>query len=77
MTFLNLQHQIVQTRKARRGTSNRIDYYEDNKQQEDFDAAVYQKALNAANKVVKHFYEKGSVSPKDKIIIDFKDAPED
>ena len=43
MTFLELQKQIAQTRKARKGISNRVDYYEGQEQQEDFDNAVYKK----------------------------------
>lgn len=67
MTFLKLQNQIVQTRKHRRGVSNRLDYYDDDSNEYDFDTTVYKKALQAANQVVKYYYETGEVSPQDKI----------
>lgn len=66
-TFLKLQNQLVQTRKHRRGVSNRLDYYDDDSNEYDFDTTVYKKALQAANQVVKYYYETGEVSPKDKI----------
>jgi hypothetical protein len=66
MTFLKLQNQLVQTRKHRRGISNRLDYYDDSNEYA-FDATVYKKALQAANQVVKYYYETGEVSPQDKI----------
>lgn len=66
MTFLKLQNQLVQTRKHRRGVSNRLDYYDDSNEYA-FDATVYKKALQAANQVVKYYYETGEVSPQDKI----------
>ena len=69
-TFLALQHQITHTRKYR-GTDKRR-YYNDygdqrDNQEYDFDALVYKKALQAANQVVKYYYETGAVSPQDKI----------
>lgn len=69
-TFLNLQRQLTQTRKHRRGISNRLDYYDDSNEYA-FDAEVYKKALQAANQVVKYYYETGAVSPKDKIKVSF------
>lgn len=53
MTFLELQKKITQTRKARKGIKNRVDYLagEDN---EPFLLEVYQKALSAANQIVQH-----------------------
>lgn len=66
-TFLKLQNQLVQTRKHRRGVSNRLDYYDDDSNEYDFDTTVYKKALQAANQVVQYYYETGEVSPKDKI----------
>lgn len=70
-TFLKLQNQLVQTRKHRRGISNRLDYYDDDSNEYDFDTTVYKKALQAANQVVKYYYETGEVSPKDKIKVSF------
>lgn len=70
-TFLKLQNQLVQTRKHRRGVSNRLDYYDDDSNEYDFDTTVYKKALQAANQVVKYYYETGEVSPKDKIKVSF------
>lgn len=65
-TFLKLQNQLVQTRKHRRGISNRLDYYDDSNEYA-FDAAVYKKALQAANQVVQYYYTTGEVSPQDKV----------
>lgn len=70
-TFLKLQNQIVQTRKHRRGVSNRLDYYDDDSNEYDFDTTVYKKALQAANQVVKYYYETGEISPRDKIKVSF------
>lgn len=69
-TFLKLQNQLVQTRKHRRGISNRLDYYDDSNEYA-FDATVYKKALQAANQVVQYYYTTGEVSPKDKIKVSF------
>lgn len=72
MTFLDLQRRIVQTRKARKGTHNRTDYFEDNPNEE-FCNAVYRKALSVANKVVKHYFEEtGRITSKDKIDITYR-----
>jgi hypothetical protein len=74
-TFLGLQKQIKHTRKYL-GTEKRkyYDTYKDNRDNEeyDFDELVYKKALQAANQVVKYYYETGAVSPKDKIKVDVK-----
>jgi hypothetical protein len=69
-TFLSLQHQLKHTRKYR-GTDKRRYYndFKDNRDNEeyDFDSLVYKKALQAANQVVRYYYETGEVSPRDKI----------
>lgn len=67
MTFLNLQHKIEQTRKARRGVRRSTDQYDGGDPNEAFDLAVYRKALSAANQVVKAFFEAGEVSKKSKV----------
>lgn len=72
MTFLTLHNKIIQTRKARRGTQNRIDYFAYDDSNEEFYMAVYKKALSVANKVIKHYEETGEISTKDKIEITFK-----
>lgn len=73
-TFLSLQHQLTHTRKYL-GTEKRRYYndFKDNRdnQEYDFDAAVYKKALQAANQVVKYYYETGAVSSRDKIKVSF------
>ncbi len=69
MTFLELQKQIIQTRKGRR---NFDDY-----QEERFYNAVYKKALHAANKTVAHYFEEGVITPKDKVTVQFKDFHEE
>lgn len=66
MTFLELQKEIVQTRKARKGISGRTDYFADDEQAEAFYTAVYQRALAMANQVVKHYEDKAEYNPKDK-----------
>ena len=63
-TFLGLQQELKRTRKYC-GTEKRKYYGYD------FDALVYKKALQAANQVVKYYYETGTVSPKDKIKVSF------
>lgn len=73
MTFLELHHKIEQTRKARRGVSNRQDYFEDEEDGEEFYLAVYKRALAAANAVVKHYEETGTFDPKDKPKIVWRD----
>ena len=56
MTFLELQKQIVQTRKARKGVKNRTNYFEDcSGQEEQFWSEVYKRSLRVANEVVKHY----------------------
>lgn len=72
MTFLELQRRITQTRKARSGVHNRVDYYRDSPDEE-YWTAVYHKALQAANKIVKHYEETGTISTRDKVTINFKD----
>ena len=56
MTFIQLQNKIIQTRKARSGVHNRIDYFADDVNvNEDYWQLVYKKALKAANDVIKHY----------------------
>ena len=71
MTFLKLQNWIVQTRKARSGVHNRIDYFADDVN-EDYWQLVYKKALKAANDVIKHYKEVGEISLKDKVTVTIK-----
>ena len=72
MTFLELQNYILQTRKARRGVSNRRDYFEDaDTNTEQFYNALYRKALDIANRVVKHYDETGRLNSKEKIAVTF------
>lgn len=68
MTFIQLQNKIIQTRKARSGVHNRIDYFA-NDQNEDFYNMVYKKALKAANDVIKHYEKVKEISPKDKVTV--------
>ncbi len=70
MTFLELQNMIIQTRKARRGVSNREDYFSDDPN-EAYWGEVYKKALRAANEVIKHYTEVGEISPRDKLRVSF------
>ena len=72
MTFLELQNQIKQTRKARSGVGNRMDYFPDGDNDEDFWLAVYKRALAAANAVVHHYEDLGEYDPKDKPTISWK-----
>lgn len=65
MKFLELQNQIVQTRKARKGIKNREDYFQGDPK-EDFWASVYKRALYIANEVVKHYEKKGAYDPDEK-----------
>ena len=67
MTFLKLQNCVIQTRKARSGVHNRIDYFAD--VNEDYWQLVYKKALKAANDVIKHYKEVGEISLKDKVTV--------
>lgn len=71
MTFLKLQNWIVQTRKARSGVHNRIDYFASD-QNEDFYNMVYKKALKAANDVIKHYEKVKEISLKDKVTVTVK-----
>jgi len=71
MTFLELQKKIVQTRKARKGVSNRVDYFSDDPN-EDFWNLVYKKALTAANQVVKHYVEEKAIGKNDKVKVTIK-----
>jgi len=58
MTFLELQRKIQQTRKARKGVKNRIDYFDNlTIEEEEYINMVYRKALAAANKVVKEYFK--------------------
>ena len=65
MTFMELQKKIIQTRKARRGVSNRKDYFLGDVNEE-FYGAVYKRVLWGANEIVKHYEEKGEFAPDDK-----------
>lgn len=65
MTFLELQRKITQTRKARRGVSNRKDYFNDDPN-EDFYLAVYRRVLSVANEIIRHYEEKGEFDSTDK-----------
>ena len=56
MTFLELQRMIQQTRKARKGTHNRIDYFEDDPNEEYY-KAIYKRACQVANAVINHYEE--------------------
>ena len=70
MTFIQLQNKIIQTRKARSGVHNRIDYFADDVNvNEDYWQLVYKKALKAANDVIKHYKEVKEISPKDKVTV--------
>ena len=70
MTFIQLQNKIIQTRKARFGVHNRIDYFADDVNvNEDYWQLVYKKALKAANDVIKHYEEVKEISPKDKVTV--------
>ena len=71
MTFIQLQNKIIQTRKARKGISNRVDYFA-NDVDEEYWQLVYKKALKAANDVLKHYEEAGEISPKDKVTVTIK-----
>ena len=73
MTFIQLQNKIIQTRKARSGVHNRIDYFADDVNvNEDYWQLVYKKALKAANDVIKHYKEVKEISPKDKVTVTIK-----
>lgn len=73
MTFIQLQNKIIQTRKARSGVHNRIDYFADDVNvNEDYWQLVYKKALKAANDVLKHYEKVKEISPKDKVTVTVK-----
>ena len=73
MTFIQLQNKIIQTRKARSGVHNRIDYFADDVNvNEDYWQLVYKKALKAANDVLKHYEKVKEISPKDKVTVTIK-----
>ena len=73
MTFIQLQNKIIQTRKARSGVHNRIDYFADDVNvNEDYWQLVYKKALKAANDVLKHYEKVGEISSKDKVTVTVK-----
>lgn len=57
---------IQQTRKARRGVSNRQDYFDNEDDNEEFYLSIYKRALSVANQIVKHYEELGQFDPKDK-----------
>lgn len=65
MTFLELQKEILQTRKARKGM-HRTDYFAGDEEAEAFYNAVYKRAVSVANQIVKHYEEKAEYDPKDK-----------
>ena len=72
MTFLELQNAIQQTRKSRRGVSNRRDYFEDEEPEtERTYTHIYQKALKIANQVVSHYIDLGYFDPTEKISVNF------
>ena len=74
--FLELQNRLIQTRKARKGTSNRRDYYDTPDNNYEFDLAVYHKALSVANKVVQHFYDAEAIKSGEKISVVFGSGSE-
>ena len=72
MTFLELQNAIQQTRKSRRGVSNRRDYFEDeDPETERAYTQIYQKALKIANQIVSHYIDLGYFDPTEKISVNF------
>lgn len=73
MTFLELQKQILQTRKARRGARGRQDYFAGDEEAEQFYSAVYKRALSVANQIIKHYEDKAEFDPKDKPKLTWKD----
>ena len=73
MTFMQLQNQLLQTKKARKGVSNRRDYYADENNNYEFDEAVYRKALSVANKIIRHYYDLKEIDGNEKISIIFGD----
>ena len=76
MTFLELQNAIQQTRKSRRGVSNRRDYFEEEEPEtERAYIQIYQKALKTANKIVNHYIDLGYFE-EEKISVTFGNAPD-
>lgn len=72
MTFLELQKQIVQTRKARKGVKNRMNYFEDcSGQEEQFWSEVYKRSLRVANEVVKHYEVASKFDKAEKVSVLF------
>lgn len=72
MRFLELQRQIVQTRKARNGVKNRTNYFEDcSGQEEQFWSEVYKRSLRVANEVVKHYESAGELDKIEKVSVLF------
>lgn len=72
MTFLELQKQIVQTRKARKGVKNRTNYFEDcSGQEEQFWSEVYKRSLRVANEVVKHYEVASKFDKAEKVSVLF------
>ena len=70
MTFLELQKQIQQTKKARKGVKNRRDYFKNATFEEEMALEeIYKRALRAANEVLKHYEETGEFDPKEKMCI--------
>ena len=70
MTFLELQRQIQQTKKARKGVKNRHDYFKNTTLDEEMALEkIYKKALKAANEVLKHYAETGEYNPEEKMKI--------
>lgn len=76
MTFLELQNLIVQTRKSRRGITNRRDYFKDEEPEvERAYIQIYQKALKIANQVVNHYIDIGYFDQSEKISLTFGYQP--
>lgn len=72
MTFLDLQRQITQTRKARKGISNRRDYFKDiSGKEEKAIKEIYKRTLRIANEIIKHYEETGIYDPAEKISVMF------
>lgn len=77
MTFLELQKQIVQTRKARKGVKNRTNYFEDcSGQEEQFWSEVYKRSLRVANEVVKHYEVASKFDKAEKVSVLFGEQRE-
>ena len=72
VTFLDLQRHIQQTRKARKGVKNKRDYFADTTFDEEMVwHKIYQRALKAANEVIKHYTEIGEFNPEEKMNVFF------